>query len=227
MNTRMQIFIVGSDTTILEIFSKQTELRKEFLATGANSGAAALKALGQNHYDLIVFDTNISDMDWCEFYTEISTVGVNLPIVVLADAEGNKSEEPEGGIVEYLYKPFKLDLLLSRIRTQIWQQESSASKKLMIGPYIFIPSDKTLQISKEKNKIRLTDKETSILKFLLRAGEKITSRDTLLDEVWGYNANVTTHTLETHIYRLRQKIERSNSKTQIIVTERGGYRLAQ
>ena len=60
-------------------------------------------------------------------------------------------------------------------------------------------------------KIRLTEKETSILKYLYRAGDRPVGRDTLLGEVWGYNAGVTTHTLETHIYRLRQKIERDPS----------------
>ena len=74
-------------------------------------------------------------------------------------------------------------------------------------------------------KVRLTEKETSILKYLFRAGEKAVSRDVLLNEVWGYNAGVTTHTLETHIYRLRQKIEADPSSAEILVTEPGGYRL--
>ena len=95
----------------------------------------------------------------------------------------------------------------------------------MIGPYIFYPSDKTLEVAGESKKIRLTDKEAAILKFLLRAGDRVTSRDVLLDEVWGYKSNVTTHTLETHVYRLRQKIELGHSNAQILVTEPGGYRL--
>jgi DNA-binding response OmpR family regulator len=74
-------------------------------------------------------------------------------------------------------------------------------------------------------KIRLTEKETAILKFLYRAGDKPVAREVLLDEVWGYNAAVATHTLETHIYRLRQKIERDPSNATILVTEPGGYRL--
>ena len=75
-------------------------------------------------------------------------------------------------------------------------------------------------------KIRLTEKETAILKYLYRAGNKPVSRDTLLGEVWGYNSGVTTHTLETHIYRLRQKIEEDPSHAQILLTEQGGYRLS-
>ena len=74
-------------------------------------------------------------------------------------------------------------------------------------------------------KVRLTEKETSILKYLYRAGNKVVTRDILLNEVWGYNAGVTTHTLETHIYRLRQKIETEPSDAKILITEPGGYRL--
>jgi DNA-binding response OmpR family regulator len=71
----------------------------------------------------------------------------------------------------------------------------------------------------------LTEKETSILKYLYRSGSMVVGRDTLLGEVWGYNAGVTTHTLETHVYRLRQKIEADPSSAEILVTEPGGYRL--
>ena len=93
-----------------------------------------------------------------------------------------------------------------------------------IGQYSFQPAAKTLE-SNDGNKVRLTDKETSILKYLYRQGPKTISRDILLKEVWGYNNRVTTHTLETHIYRLRQKIERDPSNAEILVTESGGYKL--
>jgi DNA-binding response OmpR family regulator len=73
--------------------------------------------------------------------------------------------------------------------------------------------------------VRLTEKETAILKYLYRAGAKVVNRETLLSEVWGYNSGVTTHTLETHVYRLRQKMERDPSAAVILVTEPGGYRL--
>ena len=95
-----------------------------------------------------------------------------------------------------------------------------------IGPYTFQPAMKML-IDENEKKIRLTEKETNILKYLYRAESGVVARDTLLHEVWGYNAGVTTHTLETHIYRLRQKIEPDPSNARILVTESGGYRLAQ
>ncbi|MDP7183254.1 MAG: helix-turn-helix domain-containing protein, partial [Alphaproteobacteria bacterium] len=94
-----------------------------------------------------------------------------------------------------------------------------------IGPYSFSPSAKMLQNKEGDHEIRLTEKETAILQFLCRAGNKPTDRDVLLNEVWGYNTGVTTHTLETHIYRLRQKIEENPSEARILVTEQSGYRL--
>ncbi len=95
---------------------------------------------------------------------------------------------------------------------------------LTIGPYSFDPAAKLMSDETSSRMVRLTEKETAILQFLYRAGRAI-GRDTLLGQVWGYNAGVTTHTLETHIYRLRRKIERNPARAEILVTEPGGYRL--
>jgi DNA-binding response OmpR family regulator len=94
---------------------------------------------------------------------------------------------------------------------------------LKVGPYTFQPSMKMLVC--DDRKVRLTDKESSILKYLYRAGEQVVPREMLLREVWGYSAEATTHTVETHIYRLRQKMERNPSRAEILVTEDAGYRL--
>jgi DNA-binding response OmpR family regulator len=130
----------------------------------------------------------------------------------------------ESGANDYVTKPFRFGVLLARIRAQLRQHEQSEDAVFSIGSYTFRPSAKLLT-DETQSKIRLTEKETSILKYLFRAGEKVVSRDVLLHEVWGYNAGVTTHTLETHIYRLRQKIERDPSNAEILVTETGGYKL--
>ena len=95
-----------------------------------------------------------------------------------------------------------------------------------IGPYTFKPAAKLLLDNEKRKKVRLTEKETSILKYLFRAGDRAVSRDVLLNEVWGYNAGVTTHTLETHVYRLRQKIEPDPANARLLLTEQGGYKLA-
>src|SRR6516165_985460 len=104
------------------------------------------------------------------------------------------------------------------------QHEASEDAVFTIGPYTFRPSSKIL-LNPKGNKVRLTEKETAILRYLYRAGQRPVSRETLLQEVWGYNSGVTTHTLETHIYRLRQKVEKDAAIPAILVTEAGGYKL--
>ena len=114
-----------------------------------------------------------------------------------------------------MVKPFKFAVLLARIRAHLRQHEQSEDATFSIGPYTFRPSAKLL-LDEKGAKVRLTEKETSILKYLYRTGEKpVGRRDVLLHEVWGYNSGVTTHTLETHIYRLRQKIERDPSNAEL------------
>ena len=141
-----------------------------------------------------------------------------------ADSEADTILGLDSGANDYVTKPFKLAVLLARLRAQLRQHELSEEAVFAIGPYTFQPAQKVLLDENEK-KIRLTDKETAILKYLYRTGKSVVSREILLHEVWGYNAEVTTHTVETHIYRLRQKIEQDPSKANILITEKGGYRL--
>jgi DNA-binding response OmpR family regulator len=152
--------------------------------------------------------------------------GFKSPIIMLT---GNAADSDvvlglDAGANDYITKPFKFAVLLARIRAQLRQHEQSEDAVFAIGPYTFRPASKML-VDEKGSKIRLTEKETSILKYLYRSGEKVVTCDVLLHEVWGYNAGVTTHTLETHIYRLRQKIEKDPSNAELLVTEMGGYKL--
>jgi DNA-binding response OmpR family regulator len=142
-----------------------------------------------------------------------------------ADTEADTILGLDAGANDYVTKPFKVGVLLARIRAQLRQHEASEDAVFTIGPYTFRPSAKLLLNNANKKKIRLTEKETAILRYLYRAGNKPVSREVLLDEVWGYNTGITTHTLETHVYRLRQKIEVNPAAAQILITEPGGYRL--
>lgn len=222
------LLLVDDDDGLREALRDQLQLHEEFAIQEAASGAAALEIATDSNHDLLILDVGLPDMDGREVCRLMRRAGVNAPIIMLtgADTEADTILGLDSGANDYVTKPFKLGVLLARIRAQLRQHERSEDAIFNIGPYSFRPSAKML-IDPENGdrKIRLTEKETAILKYLFSAGEKVIGRDVLLNEVWGYNSGVTTHTLETHVYRLRQKIERDPSNAELLVTEPGGYRL--
>ena len=227
MSTGKRILIVDDDATLLDMLSEQLQLHEEFITVGATTGAEALEAAKADYFDVIILDVGLPDMDGREVCRLMRRAGVKSPIIMLtgADTDADTILGLDSGANDYVTKPFRLGILLARLRAHIRQHERSDDAVFMIGPYTFQPSAKMLIDEAGKKKIRLTDKEAAILKYLYRTGDKAVGREVLLDEVWGYNAGVTTHTLETHVYRLRQKIERDPSNARILVTEPGGYRL--
>ncbi len=221
-----KILLVDDDVDLRDALADQLVLTEDFDVFEAESGAAGLERVKGAIYDLIILDVGLPDMDGREVCRLMRKQGVKSPIVMLT---GHTSDSDailglDSGANDYVAKPFKFPVLLARIRAQLRQHEQSEDAVFSIGPYTFRPSVKML-IDENEKKIRLTEKETNILKFLYRANDSVVPRDVLLHEVWGYNAGVTTHTLETHIYRLRQKIEPTPSEAQLLVTESGGYRL--
>ena len=225
--TARRILIVDDDENLRESLKDQLELHDEFDIVSAATGAKGLDAVRTEHQDLIILDIQLPDMDGREACKLMRKSGFKGPVIMLT---GNDSEADvilglDSGANDYVTKPFKFAVLLARIRAQLRQHEQSEDAVFTIGPYTFKPAAKLLLDEGKGSKIRLTEKESSILKYLYRAGERVVTREVLLHEVWGYNAGVTTHTLETHIYRLRQKMEKDPSRAEILVTESGGYRL--
>ncbi|MBC8036553.1 MAG: response regulator transcription factor [Rhizobiales bacterium] len=226
MTTTKKILIVDDDDALRETLREQFSLHDEFAVTDVANATAGVKAVKADHADLVLLDVNLPDMDGREACKIMRRNGYKGPILMLT-AQGSDSDTILGldsGANDYVTKPFRFGVLLARIRAHLRQHEQSEDAIFKVGPYTFKPSAKML-IRDDNKKIRLTEKETAIIKFLFRAGEQIVSRDVLLHDVWGYNAGVTTHTLETHIYRLRQKIERDPSHAELLVTEGGGYKL--
>ncbi|MBI1648556.1 response regulator transcription factor [Hyphomicrobium sulfonivorans] len=226
MTTARRVLIVDDDEDLRETLKDQLILHDEFDVETVGLASKGMEIAKSNHFDLVVFDVSLPDMDGREAVRLLRKGGFKTPIVMLT---GNVSDADQilgldAGANDYITKPFKFAVLLARIRAQLRQHEQSEDAIFTIGQYTFKPASKLLTDEKG-SKVRLTEKETSILKYLYRSGDKVVSRDTLLHEVWGYNAGVTTHTLETHIYRLRQKIERDPSNAELLVTEAGGYRL--
>ncbi len=221
-----KILMVDDDEDLREALADQLVLTEEFDVFEAEDGAAGLERAKEAVYDLVILDVGLPDMDGRELCRLMRKQNVKCPIIMLTghDSDADTILGLDAGANDYVSKPFKFPVLLARIRSQLRQHEQSEDAVFQLGPYTFKPANKMLLTDDEK-KIRLTEKETNILKFLYRATEGVVARDILLHEVWGYNPGVTTHTLETHIYRLRQKIEPDPSNARLLVTESGGYRL--
>lgn len=226
MSGLKKILMVDDDADLREALADQLVLTEEFDVFEAGNGADGLVRAKESHYDLVLLDVGLPDMDGREVCRLMRKQGVKCPIIMLTGhvSDGDTIDGLEAGANDYVTKPFRLPVLLARIKAQLRQHEQSEDAVFVVGPYTFKPAAKLLLDEKDK-KIRLTEKETNILKYLYRASDAVVPRDELLHEVWGYNAGVTTHTLETHIYRLRQKIEPDPSSATILVTEPGGYRL--
>ena len=227
MSNSRKILIVDDDEELRGSLMDQLALHDEFEVVAVGTATKGIEAAKGDHWDVVILDVGLPDMDGREACKLLRRSGFKSPIVMLT---GNVSDADvilglDAGANDYITKPFKFAVLLARIRAQLRQHEQSEDAVFTIGHYTFKPASKILLDEKLNRKVRLTEKETSILKYLYRAGEKVVTRDVLLHEVWGYNAGVTTHTLETHIYRLRQKIEKDPSSAELLVTEMGGYKL--
>ncbi len=221
-----KILLVDDDDDLREALSEQLVMTEDFDVFESGNGSEAMARIKEGLYDMIILDVGLPDTDGRELCRLMRKQGVKSPILMLTghDSDADTILGLDSGANDYVTKPFKFPVLLARIRAQLRQHEQSEDAVFQLGPYTFKPAMKLLT-TEDDRKIRLTEKETNILKFLYRSTEGVVARDVLLHEVWGYNAGVTTHTLETHIYRLRQKIEPDPSNARLLITESGGYRL--
>ncbi len=224
--TSRHILIVDDDTDLREALSEQLALYEEFTLAGEASAARGIQSARASHVDLLIMDVGLPDMDGREAVKLLRKGGFKAPIIMLTghDTDSDTILGLEAGANDYVTKPFRFAVLLARIRAQLRTHDQSEDAVFVVGHYTFKPAQK-MMIAGDGGKVRLTEKETSIIKYLYRAEQRVIGRDELLEQVWGYNSGVTTHTLETHIYRLRQKIEKDPSNARLLVTEGGGYKL--
>lgn len=229
MSAERPILIVDDDQALRAMLVEQLAVDGEFSAFEAATVAEAeITATGPEHrFDALILDVGLPDGDGRDLCSRLRRRGIKVPIIMLtgSDEEADVVRGLDSGANDYIAKPFRLAELLARLRAQLRIFENSEDAVFTIGPYTFRPSAKLLMDPAKNRRIRLTEKEAAILKFLYRSGARPVARHVLLNEVWGYNAAVTTHTLETHIYRLRQKIEPDPTSARLLLTEGGGYRL--
>jgi DNA-binding response OmpR family regulator len=223
---KRKILLVDDDDALRESLAEQLELYEEFKVVQASRAQQAIDLVKTDNYDGMVLDVGLPDMDGRDCCRLLRRGGFKAPIIMLTGAatDADTILGLDAGASDYIAKPFRLNVLLARLRAQMRQHHATDEAIVTIGPFTFQPSTKTLTGSGDK-KLRLTEKEAGIIKNLYKAQGRVVPREVLLNDVWGYNAGVTTHTLETHVYRLRQKLEKELSAADLIVTEGGGYRL--
>ena len=223
------ILIVEDDAALRATLAEGIAAEGGFLLEEAESAAEAEAKLANAdaRFDAILLDVGLPDGDGRDLCARLRRSGKRMPVIMLTGAteELDVVSGLDAGANDYIAKPFGMPELLARVRAQLRTFDSSEDAMFQIGRFLLRPSAKLLLEPERNRKIRLTDKETSILKFLYRASGKPVPRQVLLNEVWGYNSAVTTHTLETHVYRVRRKIEADPYNPRLLVTESGGYRL--
>lgn len=219
-----RILWIDDDTLLLQSVTPQLEAEGFHVVTESTATDGLARCANEN-FSVILLDVGLPDGDGCDVCQTLRKQGLNTPIVLLTGADSDEDTicGLESGASDYIAKPFRLAILVARLHAQIRQHEQHNDVVLKVGPYTFRPADKLLLDSRGK-RIRLSDREVDILKCLYRAGRTV-SREELLHRVWGYTTEVNTHTIESHVYRLRQKIEPNRDHVSILLTESGGYRL--
>lgn len=240
-----RLLLIDDDDLLRATLREQLEAQGEFQVTAAADAAAGLAHVGDttaaapSPVDLVLLDVHLPDMDGRDACRRLREAGLRAPILMLTGAGGERDtiRGLESGADDYISKPCGINVLLARIRASLRRHERSEDAEWQVGPFRFRPGARLLLPRGGKEgggaPIRLTEKETSVLKYLYRAEGRIVPREELLRKVWGYKETVLTHTLETHIYRLRAKLRLSGEREgggepggQLLRTEQGGYRLA-
>lgn len=181
-------------------------------------------------YDIVIIDEQLLvDNGSIQKQLQINTETL-IPYIILSNTDKLTKNTTNGLTMRYLIlkKPFRFVTLLAKVRTEISRFKKNNDLIYRMGPYEFYPIKGLLKpaslINKKKlRSIELTEKETSILNYLLRSEGGFASRVELLEVIWGYKSGITTHTLETHIYRLREKLKPKASKFISIKTSKDGY----
>jgi DNA-binding response OmpR family regulator len=229
MPDRRAVLIVEDDAVLRANLADYLAIDDELIVDTAGTLSEANAALhdSSKRYATVILDIGMPDGDGCEFCADLRRLGLNTPVIMLTGSGGevNVVRGLEAGANDYITKPFRPDELVARLRAQFRTLDDSQEASFTIGPYTFRPSAKLLHDVANNRRIRLTPKEVEILKFLYRSDVHLVDRQTLVHEVWGHDSTVTTHTLDTHIHRLRQKIEINPANPVLLVSESGGYRL--
>ena len=225
-----RILIVEDNPTLAEGLRNNLQF-EGYTVEMAATGEAALAILGEFPPDLVVLDLMLPGMDGFEVLRRIRSGGSEVPVLILS-ARGEEVDHLRGfrlGADDYVTKPFRLMELMARIAALLRRarQPVSAPSGPSVVEFRGVRIDaRTRTVERHGTPVPLRPKEYDLLLALVRRSGAVVSRQELLDEVWGYDADVISRTVDTHILELRRKLEDDPAAPQHILTIRKtGYRL--
>ena len=223
---KKKILLLEPNETLRVTISEQLIINKDFDVTLVDSLQDTKWHIAKSTFDLLILGENVQSYSISSFLKFIKERQVTNKILFMRDYGSGQISSSEGFTDNhhFIEKPFRIQHLIKKIESFLAKISGSRDVMHIIGPFVFFPEKKIITFNGQAD-IELTEKEVGILKCLLSSGEEIVDKDEILKQVWNYNPGVTTHTLETHIYRLRQKLEISPATPRIIVSERGGFKL--
>lgn len=231
MNTavavKKRVLVVDDDEPLREALAGQLDMHEGYEVIQAGTGSDALDRARAATFDTIVLDLVLPDLDGREVCRILRRNGIATPVIVLTGATSDADEilSLDAGANDVVTKPFRIAVLLARVRAHMRQYASSADAAFTVGPYLYKPGSRLLIERGSEREVALSDTENSILRLLCRAAGAAVTRQELYEQIWGFKAPLDTHTLQTHVYRLRRKIESDPGEPRILISEHQGYRL--
>lgn len=189
----------------------------------SENGEVALQTLDTTHVDLLITDVMMPKMDGFELSTELREYRSDIPILMIT-AKGTMDDKRVGfgsGADDYMVKPIDMDEMLLRVSALLRRAKTASDKKLVIGSTVFDYNDFSVTVVQQK--FQLPNKEFQIVFKLLSQPNQIFTRMQLMDEIWGFDNESTTRTVDVHIRRLREKFE-GNSDFEIVTVKGLGYK---
>ena len=226
MLQRKNLLLVEDDTIVLSALCELLLASDEYFITKAKNCDDVHLFFKDNHFDLVILNPKMLKGCVQNFLDLLFRVGFSGPIIFSCSVKEITELEAQntGRLLACVERPFKIVSLLECMRRLLSKYEFSSQALLSIGNIQFYPGSKLIKLQNGQT-VNLTEKETNILKYLYRYRDRIVSKEVLLNEVWSHTTSLTTHTLETYIYRLRKKISGSFAGDELIVTKKGGYQL--
>ena len=221
-----KLLLVEDNAIILSTLCKLLVPNDKFHLTTATSCSEADLLFKDTHFDLIILNPELLKGRVQNYLDTMDLTGFLAPIIFTGEVKGFPEVEAQniGRLLVCIHRPFKINMLLECIRRLLSKYDFSSEVIIPLDNIQFFPGSKFVKVENGQ-KINLTEKETNILKYLCKSKDQIVSREVLLNEVWGHTASLTTHTLETYIYRLRKKINAKLNGKELIITKKGGYQL--